>query len=234
MNHETLTLPQRIANVQCERRKDGGEEGKLPTITGYAAVYWRKGDPGTEYRLLPDLVERIMPGAFKTAVQEDDVRSMLNHSPAFLLGRSSSGTARFTEDKIGLRFEVDPPNTEAGRTAVELVGRGDVDGASFQFLAHGRAKRGRVVWVEEKDSEGRTLDIREIHELELFEGGPVDFPAYEGTSAQLRSREMIAEIDAERRRVRTHGMTAAEALQIMEMRGRAVEARQRLLGFPRK
>jgi len=229
---ETLKLPQRLANVTTEARADKPDD--LATITGYAAVYWKAGDKGTEYQLAPDMVERIMPGAFKTAVADDDARAMLNHDPAFMLGRTSSGTARFFEDATGLRFEIDPPNTEAGRTAVELIGRGDIDGASFQFLAAGRAKRGRIVWIEEKDDEGRMIDIREVHDLELFEGGPVDFPAYAGTSAQLRSQQHIEQLEAERRQLRRREMTETEAVAIMQMRGRAVAANQRLLGFPRK
>lgn len=223
----TLILPQYLAQVGIEQRAEG-DSNKLPKIAGYAAIYYQRGKPATEYRLLPDLVERMMPGAFKAAVAEDDIRSFLNHDPAFFLGRSASGTARFSEDKIGLRYEVDPPNTEAGRTAVELIGRGDVSGSSFQFKANATAKRAKVVWLEEQDAEGRMVDVREIHELEIYEGGPVDFPAYEATTAELRS-QYAAELDDERRQLRRQ-LDPAEELAVMEARGRAVEARQRLLG----
>ena len=82
-------------------------------------------------------------------------------------------------DEKGLRYEITPPNTELGRSLVESIKRGDVDGSSFGFLPRG--DDGAVV----KRKDGRY--IRSIKSVELFDVGPVDFPAYKGTSTFARS-----------------------------------------------
>jgi len=180
---ERRALAPEIAQLRLERR-----ENDKPVITGYAAVFYRKGDAQTEYQMWPDLVERIMPGAFDAAIKEnDDARGLFNHDRNQLLGLRSSGTLRLSVDKVGLKYEIDAPDTQAGRDTVTLLERGDIPGSSFSFLAGGSyAKRGKVVWVTET-VDGQTVDIREVHELELFDVGPVTWPAYEGTSAGIRS-----------------------------------------------
>ena len=150
------------------------EENK---ISGYAAVFYRADDPGTEYAITDELVERIERGAFDDAVTRDDVRGMYNHSQ--VIGRTKSGTMTLSVDEKGLRYEITPPNTELGRSLVESIKRGDVDGSSFGFLPRG--DDGAVV----KRKDGRY--IRSIKSVELFDVGPVDFPAYKGTSTFARS-----------------------------------------------
>jgi hypothetical protein len=153
-------------------------------IVGYAAVFYDPADAGTEYPLWDRAVERIMPGAFDAAIAEDDVRGLANHEPTWLLGRTKNGTARLSVDKIGLRYEIDVPDTQAGRDTVISLERGDLDGSSFAFDVHG--KRGRIQWVEET-IDGTSREVREIHECELHDVGPVTFPAYLATTSGLRS-----------------------------------------------
>lgn len=222
---ETRALAPQPARVRVERRDDD-----KPIITGYAAVFYRAGDPSTEYPIWSDLVERIMPGAFDNALKEgDDVRCLFNHDKNQVLGLRSSGTAKFSVDKVGLKFEVTPPDTQAGRDVVTLIDRGDVPGASFTFLTSNTAKRGKVVWVTET-VDGNTIDIREIHDLELFEAGPVIFPCYEGTSVDLRccSREgaqlTTRERDDWRKREKAEQLGIPTADEV-EMRARLAELR---------
>lgn len=165
-----------------ETRADGGK-----VITGYAAVFYRAGDAGTEYRLFDDMYERIMPGAFDAAVREDDVRGMFDHSD--LLGRKASGTLRLSVDQVGLRYEIDAPSTGIGPMVMEYLERGDVDGSSFAFSTRG--KRGKVEWIEETRN-GVTVEIRQIKEVELYDVGPVVFPAYKATTAAARSEDLEA------------------------------------------
>lgn len=153
-------------------------------IVGYAAVFYDPQDPGTQYRLWDNAVERIMPGAFTAAVKEDDVRGLANHEVTWLLGRTKAGTCRVFEDAIGLRYEIDVPDTQAGRDTLTSLERGDLDGSSFAFDVYGR--RGRVQWSEET-IDGVSLEVREIHECELFDVGPVAYPAYESTTSGARS-----------------------------------------------
>lgn len=178
--------------------------GEKKVITGYAAVFYREGDKGTEYELFPGLVERIMPGAFDAALREDDVRGLANHKPELLLGRRRAGdasaTMRLSVDDVGLKYEIDVPDTEAGRSTYESVRRGDLDGSSFAFdtSVDWGAKRGSVTW---REVDGTT--IREIGSLTLYDVGPVTFPAYSGATAGIRSsgdeKRLRDECDAWRR-----------------------------------
>jgi uncharacterized protein len=187
MEMERRTISSELSRLEIR------EDGQPPRIEGYGAVYFRAGDPGTEYRLWADTYERIMPGAFDEAVKAD-VRSLFNHDPNIILGRNrgNAATLRLTSDSTGLRYSVEPPQTALIRDQVlEPIRRGDVSGSSFMF------RPTKVTWVEE-DRDGRTVDVRELHAVELFEVGPVTFPAYEATSTGVRSAEREA-IESERR-----------------------------------
>jgi len=173
------------ARTKPELRRD---KDKPPVIVGYAAVFYRADDPGTEYRLWQDAYERVMPGAFDAALREDTVRGLTNHEPTWLLGRSDQGTVRLSVDKIGLRYEIDPPDTQAGRDTLTLLERGDLDASSFGFRAYG-GKRGSVGWIDET-RDGRSIEIRELREVELVDVGPVTFAAYQAATAGLRSGEI--------------------------------------------
>lgn len=152
-------------------------DGEPTVISGYGAVFYREGDEGTEYRLLPDVVERIMPGAF---VLDDDVRSLFNHNPDIILGRQRSGTLKIMIDETGFRYEVTPPDTQLVRDQVLApIGRGDIDGSSFMFKVIDGGQRFREV--------GNTL-IRELTRIRVEEAGPVTFPAYTGTSTGIRDQ----------------------------------------------
>jgi len=180
-----------------ERRAD--TPNAPPVIIGYAAVFYRADDPGTEYRLYQDAFERVLPGAFDAALREGDVvRGLTNHEDNWLLGRSDLGTVRLSIDRVGLRYEIDPPDTQAGRDTVALLQRGDLDGSSFGFRIYG-GKRGKAAWIEEI-RDGRQVSVREIQECELVDVGPVTYPAYLSASAGVRSDAYADEARADRDR----------------------------------
>lgn len=160
------------------------DEGKPKRITGYGARYY-DGTEATEYVLWDDTygkaVERIMPGTFDRAVREDDVRGMYNHSQ--ILARTKSGTMRLSLDERGLLYDIDVPNTTVGRDVTTSIERGDVDGSSFAFTIPSGGQEWRVT----TDADGKEYSIREISEVILYDTGPVDFPAYESTTAGLRA-----------------------------------------------
>lgn len=160
------------------RETDSGK-----TIAGYAAVFYRDSDPGSEYGLWDGAVERIMPGAFDN-FRDHDVRALFNHDSNQVLGRQKSGTLKLSVDERGLRYEITPNDSATYRNVAGMIERGDVDGSSFQFFI--------------RDQEWRDLDdgreVREIKEVELLDVGPVTFPAYssatsEASSADARSSE---------------------------------------------
>lgn len=146
------------------------EEGKPSKITGYASVFDEETDLGW-FR------EKIARGAFtRTLKERPDVLALFDHDTSMPIGRSSAGTLSISEDSRGLPVEITPPNTTAGRDAVELVRTGHVKGMSFGF---------RV--LEDKWSVRDGMDLRTILDVELYEVSVVTFPAYEGTTAQARS-----------------------------------------------
>lgn len=178
--------------VKLQKRADA-QPTDLPDIVGLAAVYYDPNDPaGTQYQLWDNYFERILPGAFDRAVKEDDVRALQNHDPRLLLGRSTTGTLSLELTDAGLSYRITPPPTVVGRDTVTLLERGDLDGSSFAF----NISAGGVEWTEERVKVGGneiTIYIRNIKAVELYDVGPVTYPAYTGTSAGTRSPSMFVD-----------------------------------------
>lgn len=164
-------------SLRVEQRADG-----RTVLSGYAAVFWREGAPETEYEMWRDCWEHVLPGCFDRALREDDVRACFNHDPSQLLGRLQAGTLQLSVDAVGLRYEVEPPDTELGRQVVASVRRGDVTGSSFSF--NHRITR----WVE-TERDGRRVTVCELLDVTLFDVGPVTFPAYPATTAGARAED---------------------------------------------
>jgi uncharacterized protein len=180
-------MPAKQSNRELRRvgiaPKVATREGKTDVIQGYGAVYYDPADEGSEYRLWSDMAERIRPGAFDRAVREDDVRGLFNHESSEILGRTTNNTLVLSVDSKGLRYEITPPDTQAGRDAVTLLRRGDVDGSSFQFEPL------RVTWEEQKRADGSMVYIRWLEDVKLYDVGPVTFPAYQSATSGVRSED---------------------------------------------
>src|SRR5579872_464038 len=161
---------------QLQTRSGGTVDNGLPTIVGYAAVFYNPSDPGTQYELAPGIFERIDPRAFDRALREDDVAGLFNHDDSLMLGRTSSGTMRLSVDAHGLRYEIDPPDTATAREVIELLKRGDLRGSSFAF----KPEPGTTQTSFDGD-----ISIRLLTSVQLFDVGPVSFPAYSGTDADV-------------------------------------------------
>lgn len=161
-----------VRGGQIRAKKDG-----KPGIEGVASVYNQEFNSGY-------FVERILPGAFRRVLGENpDVRCLFNHDPNNVLGRTKAKTLSLEDSDDGLRYvcETDP-NTTIGRDVPAMIERGDVDGCSFAFTV------GKQAWREEKDDSGNFVYYRDIEEVdELFDVGPVTYPAYVGTSVNARS-----------------------------------------------
>lgn len=188
---ERRFIQQQRAGVTVETRADGGK-----FIIGYGAVFYRAGDPGTEFVLWDDAygkaVERIQPGAFDAALRLDDVRGLKNHDPNYLLGRTKSGTMKLSVDERGLKYAISAPDTQVARDAMTEIARGDMSGSSFAFAIRDGGQR----WTYEYDKDGRETATRDLLNLELFDVSPVAFPAYEGTTTGIRSRPDAAKDEA--------------------------------------
>lgn len=150
------------------------------TLAGHAAVFGQVAQIRGGW-------EAIAAGAFdEVLARDDDVVALRDHNPELLLGRRSAGTLRLSTDGDGLAFEVDLPDTSYGRDVRELVGRGDLRGASFGFLpgrdAVSTAPDGKQLRTH--TSIARLLDV-----------SVVALPAYDGTDVRLRHVEFATTLD---------------------------------------
>ena len=192
-------------NQRVEIRR---EENQPASISGYAAVFYRADQPGTEFRLADDYVERIQPGAFDNALQNaDDARALFNHDSNQVLGRVSSGTLRLNVDEVGLRYQIDLPDTQLGRDVATIIERGDVSGSSFAFAVNDKGS--------EVTRDGEQM-VRTITDVSLFDVGPVTYPAYQATSTAKRNTEALEELEA----YRTANQAAVDAVNV---RSRLIE-----------
>jgi HK97 family phage prohead protease len=159
-----------------ERRASIEVRAKGKRLEGYAAVF------DTETRIA-DFIETISPGAFSSSLAaRRDVLALCDHDPARVLARTRSGTLRLSEDTRGLSFDIDVPETSAGRDVLALAERGDLGGMSFGFTVR-------------KDGEEWRGDRRELKALNLIEVSVVSaFPAYAGTSVQARMTSQRCEL----------------------------------------
>lgn len=202
MNIERRYLPSRA---------EASEAG----IHGLAAVFYREEDSGTEYRLWENAVERIMPGAFDRAVQDDDVRALFNHDPSQILGRTKAGTLRLSVDEQGLRYDVEPSEIRMYQDVLNMLKRGDIDGSSFSFVVT------RETWLKEGDKE-----IRQVEDLELYDVGPVTYPAYAATQAWARAEDFarrshdlwVEHIERQKEQIRRERVAMEKALREAKIR----------------
>ena len=169
-------IEKRFSNghVKIEKREEGQS-----VLVGYGAVFHREGDAGTEYQLWPGLVERVGTNAFNRAISEkQDVRGLFNHDANFVLGRTKSNTMKLSVDSVGLRYEIELDDDAESQRIAKKIERGDIDGSSFSF-------RPTAVRFEELDN---GTEVRILEDVDLYDVGPVTFPAYEGTTAGSRSQ----------------------------------------------
>lgn len=148
------------------------QSGEGRTVTGYAAVFGEVTQIGNWFS------EVIQRGAFAESLKNSDVRAYFDHDRGRVLGRSTSGTLRLSEDTQGLAVEIDLPDTSDGRDVEELIKRGDISGMSFGFRVT------KEQWDETQDPPLRTILAVDLREVSI-----VSEPAYDGTSIALRSRD---------------------------------------------
>jgi HK97 family phage prohead protease len=162
-------------DIDFELRIDNAEADGM-RFTGYAAVFNSDSEP------LP-FIERIMPGAFKRSLKaRNEVKLFKNHNMDEVLASTRSKTLKLTEDSTGLLAEATLPDTTAGRDLAVLMKRGDVHAMSFGFSVPAKGDK----W----STDGMT---RELHQIRLHEVSIVTgFPAYEATTASVRSLDILA------------------------------------------
>jgi HK97 family phage prohead protease len=148
-------------------------EGDGMSFTGYASVF---NSPSED---LGGFIEYVAPGAFKRSLQSrNEVKLLWNHDSGEPLASLRGGTMQLVEDNRGLKVTAKLPNTTRGRDIAELLRTKVIDSMSFGF---------NVI----KDSWSSNGQTRTLESVRLFEVSIVSFPAYEATTAQVRSAQTI-------------------------------------------
>lgn len=160
--------------VEVERRFalpiEVRKEADSIRVQGHAAVFNQEADIGGYFR------EVFRPGAFATALRNDDIALLIEHD-GLPLARNTSGTLTLVEDDQGLLIssELDASDPDVKRVVPKMA-RGDLNKMSIGFMAT------RQEWDETGD-----LPLRIVHECRLFDVSIVTYPAYGGTDVGLRS-----------------------------------------------
>jgi hypothetical protein len=189
------TKTERPEFIQAERETrcygDSGlrvaDDGGKPKIVGYAAKFNKlsreMGWSGFSFR------EKIAPGAFARYLAEGgDVAARVQHEGGVnVIARRSAKTLNVFEDEIGLRYEIDPADTQVGRDTTTLVRRRDLIESSFAFSMK------RQSLEESEDSMVRTL-----LDVDLWDIAVVDFGAYQDTPVEVNALSIRAAIEASR------------------------------------
>ncbi len=171
-----------------ERRQVSELRSTGRRLEGYAATFNADAKIGR-------FTETISPGAFRSSLA-GDVLALFNHDPAAVLGRTRSRTLRLSEDSRGLAFDLDLPDTAAGRDVLAMAERGDLGGMSFGFLT----PKGGDKWQGER----RTLVNVELREISVISA----WPAYPDTSLALRSFQLVQDHERRRRALILAGASA--------------------------
>lgn len=171
---EKRVLPLFEAELRVKRADDGTKK-----IVGYAAKFDKMSQN------LGGFVEKIDKRFFDRALKTADVRGLKNHSEHHVLGRTKSGTMELHVDDIGLRYEIKVPETQVGRDTVTEIERGDMDGSSFSFTVEDEGDH----WDSSVNPPIRTL----MSCRDLFDVGPVTYPAYLDTEVSCRSFDRFKE-----------------------------------------
>ena len=153
------------------------EEGDGMTFTGYASVFNSSSEDLGGFR------EFVAPGAFKRSLQaRNEIKLLWNHDTSEPLASVRGGSLQLVEDSHGLKVTAKLPNTTRGRDVAELLRSKVIDSMSFGF---------NVI----KDSWSNNGSVRTLESVRLSEVSVVTFPAYQATTAQVRS--MAPSIDAD-------------------------------------
>ena len=144
----------------------------LGVLTGYAAVFNRYSQN------LGGFVEQVDPAAFTKSLGDGvPVVARFNHEDNLLLGTTEGGTLSLEADGTGLRYDIQLPDTTAGRDVKALAERGDLRYSSFAFRT----------LTDDWGFTPEGFPLRTLLGVQLVDVAPVTNPAYRDTTTGLRS-----------------------------------------------
>ncbi len=154
-----------------EFRSEATDDGL--TLSGYAAVF----DTPTRIDSWEGLFdEQFVRGSFKKTIKERTPIILFNHGRDAAIGEVPIGAfTTIREDDKGLYVEARLHDNQHVQPVRDAIASGALTGMSIRFRALG-----------EKHDIKRDIPLRTITEAQLFEAGPVTFPAYPTTSVGVR------------------------------------------------
>ena len=177
-----MEIVRRAFDAAFETRDENG--GAI--ITGRPVVLESRTDLG--------FCDEVIDSRALQSTDLSDVRLCLNHDTSYVYARSrnnnGNSTMRINTDAMGLTFEaeLDVENSPKAQDYYAAIKRGDMDKMSFMFTIDG------YEW-ENLESDHPTRRITSIGRI--FEISAVTFPAYNSTSIEARSEEMLDSIKRE-------------------------------------
>ena len=165
--------------------RDSGVDGR--TLFGHFAVFnqWAEIDSTREGHFL----EQIAPGAFTRSFTDNRyrIKVLYDHGKDPQLGNKPLGKLQeLREDDEGGYYEVELIDTPYNDEFVIPAARAGLLGASFRFSVPSDGAK----WTmrpKRSDYNPSGLPERTINDTDVFELGPVTWPAYEGATAGVRS-----------------------------------------------
>jgi HK97 family phage prohead protease len=147
------------------------------TLEGYGAVF--NNDTVID-SWEGNFVENIDPGAFKKTLRERTPVLQFDHGQHPLVGSLPLGAIeQLNEDAHGLFVSARLHDNWLVEPVRDAIRSGAISGMSFRFSVV------KEKWADPTDT--KSLPVRTIQEVKLYELGPVVFPAYTGTSVGVRS-----------------------------------------------
>lgn len=157
----------RVYDVELRAKQDESRE-----VEGYAVVFNAESDLGW-------FTEEIDRDAF-SKTDMSNVYLLFNHDENNVLAGTSNGSLKMTIDEKGLLQNSQIVETTTGEDVLKLVKNGLINKMSFAFtIADGGEE-----WETRDGKEHRIIrDIDKLWDVSL-----VTYPAYEQTSAYIRSQ----------------------------------------------
>jgi HK97 family phage prohead protease len=167
--------------------RDASEEDLGPGYLGLLRVLFSPVNEWTTIRSKyeGEFLERFAPGAWKKTMREQAkrIKPLFQHGADPVAGDKPLGPIRMLEERDdGGYAEVALLDTSYNRDILPGLKEG-LYGASHRFSV---MREEEVSTPERSDYNPHGLPERTVKEAQLYEFGPVTFPAYEGATAGLR------------------------------------------------
>ena len=178
-----------------------GEDGDGLTLEGYGAVF---DSPARIDSWEGVFDEQIAKGAFKRSLKERTPVLQFDHGRHSYVGSIPIGSfEKLREDENGLFVSARLHDNDLVKPVRQAIESQAISGMSFRFAVtkdEWRTPDGKLVkpddvqrllWKSDRANPATILS-RTLREVELYEVGPVVFPAYADTSVGVRSQELLS------------------------------------------